>query len=284
MWVIANDDSGELLAYDASNLSELYNSNAQPADALSTNTEFTVPTIADGKVFAAGVFGVTIYGELAPVSPAVSAVTNAASYAADAISTGALISLFGTHLAPGVSQADSTPLPLSIIDTSVTINGIVAPLLFVSANQINAQVPYQVPAGTAKVVVRSGGKSSAPFTILVQQAAPGVFMNAQGNAAAINEPGSSIISVFFTGVGPVSASVDDGAAPSANQTISATLPVSATVGGVPAEVTFAGLAPLYPGTAQINIKVPATASGVSPLEINVGGILSNTVQLVISAN
>jgi uncharacterized protein (TIGR03437 family) len=283
VWVIANDDSGELLAYDASNLSELYNSNAQPADALSSNTEFTAPTIADGKVFAAGVFGVTIYGELAPTAPAISAVTNAASYATDAVSTGGLISLFGMHLAPGVSQADSVPLPLSIIDTSVTINGVVAPLLFVSADQINAQVPYEVPAGAATVVVRSGGKSSAPFTVQVKKAAPGVFMNGEGNAAAIGD-GGSIVSVFFTGVGPLSAPVDDGAAPSAGQTISATLPVTATIGGLPAEVTFAGLAPLYPGTAQINVKVPAAASGVSPLLISVGGVLSNTVQLVISAN
>jgi uncharacterized protein (TIGR03437 family) len=283
VWLIANDDSGELLAYDASSLNELYNSNAQPADALSSNTEFTPPTIADGKVFAPGVFGVTIYGELAPIPPAISAVTNAASYAADAISTGGLISLFGSQLAPATAQADSTPLPLSIIDTSVSINGVVAPLLFVSANQINAQVPYEVPAGAATVVVRSGGRSSAPFTIQVHQAAPGVFMNAQGNAAALAEPGG-IISVFFTGVGPLSVPLDDGAAPSAGQIISATLPVTATIGGQPAEVEFAGLAPLYPGTAQINVKVPAMASGVSPLVISVGGVSSNTVQLVISAN
>jgi uncharacterized protein (TIGR03437 family) len=191
--------------------------------------------------------------------------------------------LFGSHLAPATSEADSIPLPLSIIDTSVTINGVVAPLLFVSANQINAQVPYEVPAGAATAVVRSGGKSSAPFTIQIRQAAPGVFMNAQGNAAALDD-GGSVVSVFFTGVGPLSAPLDDGAAPSAGQTISATLPVTATIGGLPAEVKFAGLAPLYPGTAQINLKVPAAASGVSPLVISVGGVLSNTVQLVITAN
>jgi uncharacterized protein (TIGR03437 family) len=296
VWIVSNDDAGKLLAYDAASLKLLYDSNAQPADLFASGyAEFMVPTITDGKVYAAGASGVTVYGELAPNSPAISAVTNAASFAPDAISTGSLISLFGSHLAPATSQASSTPLPLSLVDTSVTINGVVAPLLFVSAQQINAQVPYEVPAGTATVVVRSGGKTSAAFTIKIRAAGPGLFANAEGQAAALDDdgssnsstapaPGGSVISVFLTGIGPISAPVDDGAAPQENQTISATWPVSATIGGVPATVEFAGLAPLYPGIAQINLRVPATASGVSPLVISVGAFTSNTVQLVISTN
>jgi uncharacterized protein (TIGR03437 family) len=295
VWVVASDNAGKLQAYDASNLNLLFDSNAQPADVLPSNTEFSVPSIADGKVYAGGTTGVAVYGELASNPPVISAVANAASYATDAISTGALISLFGSHLSPATSQATSTPLPLSLIDTSVTVNGVVAPLLFVSANQINAQIPYEVSSGQATVVVRSGGVSSAPFTVTIRQAAPGVFANASGDAAALDDDGSAnseaspasggtVISVFLTGLGPVSAPVDDGAAPSAGETISATLPVSATIGGVAAEVEFAGLAPLYPGTAQINVKVPATVTGVAPLVISIGGNTSNTVQLVISAN
>jgi hypothetical protein len=184
VWIISNDDSGRLLAYDAASLNLLYDSDEQPADSFWGYTEFTAPTIADGKVYVAGVSGVTVYGELAPNPPAISAVTNAASYAADAISIGSLISLFGSHLAPATSRASSTPLPLSLMDTSVTINGVVAPLLFASAQQINAQIPYEVPAGRATVVVRSGGKSSAPFTITIRHPAPGFFAKAEGQAAA----------------------------------------------------------------------------------------------------
>ena len=295
VWIVTSDDDGKLLAYDASNLNKLYDSDDQSADQLPSNTEFSVATIADGKVFAGGATGVAVYGELAAAAPLIAAVTNAASFAGDAISTGSLVSLFGSHLAPVTFSAASTPLPLSLVDTSVTINGVVAPLLFVSAQQINAQVPYEVPAGTATVVVRSGGKTSAAFTIKIRPAGPGLFANAEGQAAALDDdgssnsstapaPGGSVISVFLTGIGPISAPVDDGAAPQENQTISATWPVSATIGGVPATVEFAGLAPLYPGIAQINLRVPATASGVSPLVISVGAFTSNTVQLVISTN
>jgi uncharacterized protein (TIGR03437 family) len=181
------------------------------------------------------------------------------------------------------------------MDTSVTINGVVAPLLFVSGKQINAQIPYEVPPGDATVVVRSGGAKSAPFTVKIRHAAPGVFMNELGRAAALDDDGSansenspasggSVISVFLTGVGPVTAPVEDGAAPSRGEIIAATLPVSATIGGEPAEVLFAGLAPLFPGTAQINRRVPATVSGDSPLVISIGGSVSNSVQLVVSTH
>ena len=295
VWIVTSDDDGKLLAYDASNLNKLYDSDAQNADQLPSNTEFSVATIADGKVYAGGATGIAIYGELAPAAPAIAAVTNAASFAADAISAGSLISLFGTYLAPVAWSAGSTPLPLSLVDTSVIINGVVAPLLYVSANQINVQVPYEVQAGSATVIVRSGGLSSAPFTIAVLQSAPGLFSNSQGQAAAINDGGSanseaapasvgSVISVYLTGIGPVSTSVDDGTAPASGEMITATFQVTATIGGLPAEVQFAGLAPLFPGTAQINLKVPVGASGISPLVISIAGHTSNTVQLVISAN
>lgn len=296
VWIVSSDDDGKLLAYDASNLSKLYDSESQTiADQLPSNTEFSLPSIIDGKVYAGGTAGIAIYGELTPAAPVITSVTNAASFAADAISTGSLVSLFGSNLAPVTWSASSVPLPLSLVDTSVTINGVVAPLLFVSASQINAQVPYEVSAGSATVVVRSGGLSSAPFSISVLHAFPGLFSSGQGQAAAINDDGSansaaapasvgSWISVFLTGIGPLSASVDDGTAPASGQTITAAYQVSATVGGLPAQVQFAGLAPLYPGTAQVNLKIPAGAGGTSPLVIHVGGHNSNTVQLVISAN
>ena len=295
VWIVTSDDDGKLLAYDASNLNKLYDSDAQNADQLPSNTEFSVATIADGKVYAGGASGVAVYGELAPAAPAITAVTNAASFAADAISTGSLVSIFGSDLAPVISNAGSTPLPFALVDTSVTINGVVAPLLYASANQINVQVPYEVPAGNASVVVRSGGLSSAPFAITVLHAAPGLFSNGQGQAAAINDGGSansesapasagSVISVFLTGIGPLSVSIDDGTAPSPGETITATFQVTATIGGLPAEVQFAGLAPLYPGTAQVNLKIPAGASGTTTLVISIDGHTSNTVQLVIWAN
>jgi uncharacterized protein (TIGR03437 family) len=292
-WVITADDGGRLLAYDALDLSTLYDSTARGSDQLSGYAEFSVPTVADGKVFASTDSGVAVYGESAPDPPAIAAVTNAASYSTDAISPGSLVSLFGSNLSPVTANASATPLPMSIADTCVTINGVPAPLLYESPGQINVQVPWEIAAGPATVVVRSLGALSAPVQITVQQAAPGLFTDATGNAAALNADGSvnspdkpatagSFISVFFTGQGPVASAVDDGAPPPMGQAVSATSAISATVGGLQTQIQFAGLAPLFPGLAQMNLKVPALASGVYPLTVTIGGKASNAAQLVIS--
>lgn len=293
VWIITGDDGGRLLAYDANGLRGLYDSNALPADQLPGYSEFSVPAIADGKVFAGTSGGVAVYGELAVDAPAIAAVTNAGSYSTDAISPGSLISLFGSNLAGITASAQRVPLPMSVADTSVTINGVAAPVLFESPGQINAQVPWEVAAGSAKVVVRTRGASSAPVNVTIQVAAPGLFTDAGGYAAALNTDGSvnsaghpalpgSVVSVFFTGQGPVTMAVDDGAPPPTGTIVSATSTISATIGGAAAQVQFAGLAPLYAGVAQMNVKVPALTSGVYLLIVRIGGIASNTAQLAIS--
>jgi uncharacterized protein (TIGR03437 family) len=293
VWAITADDGGRLLAYDASDLSGLYDSNARATDQLPGYAEFTVPTVADGKVFAPTDTGVAIYGESALKLPAITAVTNAASYLQGALSPGSLISIFGSGLAPITANAPTIPLPLSVADTSVTINGFPAPLLFESPGQINAQIPWEIPPGSATVVVRTRGALSPPVQVTVQQAAPGLFTDESGGAAALNVDGSansqgnpaaagSVISVFFTGQGPVTTAVDEGAPPPAGTPDSVTSMTSATIGGAPAQVEFAGLAPLYPGVAQINLIVPALASGTYPLIVSIGGRASNAAQLAIS--
>jgi uncharacterized protein (TIGR03437 family) len=293
-WISVINGEGELLAYDAKSLGRLYSSTGLAGAPGYTYTEFTVPTIADGKVFVPSLTGVAVFGEIAPGTPAVTAVTDAAVFSTDSMAPGSLISVFGSKLAPLNAGATSTPLPLSIADVSVTINGITAPLLFVSPAQINAQVPYEVAPGKASLVVRVQGISSTPLTISLKAAAPALFMDSIGQAAAANPNGSGsspqsapgpgdFITLFFTGQGPVAAAIDDGDAPAAGSVISATSPVSATVGGVTAEVQFAGLAPNFPGVAQINLKIPQLSSGVYPVLVTIGGVVSNAVQVTVLA-
>jgi uncharacterized protein (TIGR03437 family) len=296
IWLISSETLGTLRAYNAAGLTQLYDSNARPADSLDgTFAEFSVPTIADGKVFVGGAGGVTVYSELASGPPAISSVTSSASFLQNAISPGSLISLFGSGLAFTTIPASGIPLPLSLTDVSVTINGVAAPVLFVSPRQINAQVPFEIPPGPATVVVRVGGTPSADASISVQPVAPAIFVGARGQAAAINADGTinsprspapvgTFVSLFFTGQGPVASPVDDGAAPPPGPPISATLRVSATIGNLPSMIEFAGLAPNYAGLAQINLKVPPLAAGSYPVVVTIGGGVSNSAWLTISGH
>jgi uncharacterized protein (TIGR03437 family) len=294
VWITIFNDGGTLRAYEVNGLQRLYDSRDLLDAPHYTFTEFTAATIADGRVYVPTFFGIAVYGELATQVPAVAAVTDGAAFSRDAIAPGSLISIFGSGFAAASAFAPNTPLPLSIGDVSVTVNGISAPVLFVSPHQINVQMPSGVAAGPASLVVRVQGALSAPMAISVKPAAPALFTSVDGQAAALDSDGSanstqhpampgSFISVFFTGQGPVDADVDDGDAPDAGNVVQATSSISATVGGVAAEVQFAGLAPGFPGVAQINLKIPTLATGVHPVLVTIAGATSNSANLAISA-
>ena len=116
-------------------------------------------------------------------------VVDAASFRAP-VAPGSLVSIFGTNLAPGPVSAAVIPLPTTLGKVSVSFNGFPAPLLYVSAGQINAQLPWEVPAtGAVTVIVTNDGVSSAPQNVQVGVFSPALFALA-GHAVAINPDGS----------------------------------------------------------------------------------------------
>ena len=127
-WVL--DAANMLHAYDARNLgNELYNSNQNAArDAMGRYVKFTVPMVANGKVYAGTQNSLVVYG-LLPGAAAPLAVTNAASAQRGRAAPGSLLSIYGSGFSPDA--------------TSVSINGVAAPLLYAGATQINLQVPFE---------------------------------------------------------------------------------------------------------------------------------------------
>jgi uncharacterized protein (TIGR03437 family) len=188
------------------------------------------------------------------------------------------------------TSAATMPLPLTLADVSVTVNGTEAPLTYVSAQQINGQVPSAVLTGPASILVRVSGVSAAA-NVSINAVAPGIFTSADGQAAALNQDGSvnqpespaapgSVVSVFFTGSGVVKGWPEDGAAAPAPPVL-LTSQVTATIGGMDAPIQFAGLAPGWVGLSQINLQVPALKAGTFPVVIAIAGSASNPGNLSI---
>ena len=284
--------AGILHAYDAANLAnELYHSNQNRArDALGRYVKFTVPAVANGKVYAGTQNSLVVYGLLPFGGPAFS-VGNAASGDPNAIAPGSIVSIYGANLAQATDTAKAFPLPATLAGASVRVNSVAAPLFYASPGQINAQVPFGVAAGTAAVEVRSGDALVGTANVTVRPAAPGLFTN-DDQAAVLNQDGSvnsagrpagagSVVAAYLTGLGPVDNPVPTGSPAAANPLSRVTSPVIASIAGQSATVLFAGLAPGFAGLYQVNILVPQMAPGDYPLQVSVAGVASNAATLSV---
>jgi uncharacterized protein (TIGR03437 family) len=167
------------------------------------------------------------------------------------------------------------PLPLSLQGVVVTVNGVAAPLWYVSPDQMNVQVPYDTPLGPAVVAVNNNGRV-ASTTIQVSALAPGIFTD--NGALVPTAKRSSTVVLYLTGKGELTPMLDTGAPPPAGTPIAQLpkprVPLTVSVGGVKADVSFAGN-PWLVGVTQVNFTVPANVTpGSQPVVVAVGGVSS----------
>lgn len=279
---------GTLHAFDASNLAnELWNSDmAQSTDALGTFAKFANPTVVNGRVYVpTWSNSITIYGLLPSQSmegppPAIAAVTNAASYAQPAVSPGELVTIFGQNMADvnalGTQLDASGNVTTLLGNTMVLFDGLPAPIIYASANQLSAVVPFGIAGATTQAQVQYQGQMSNTLALPVAPATPGIFTadgSGTGQAAALNQDDTinspanpaaagSMLVLYATGAGQLNPPGQDGTVVTAANLPQPVLPVSVLVGGQPATVLYAGGAPqLVEGVIQINIQLPAGVTG-----------------------
>jgi adhesin/invasin len=176
----------------------------------------------------------------------------------------------------------------------VSVAGRALPLVYVSASQINAQLPSDLPPGKAQLRVSLAAVESAPVDLEVASAAPGIFTWGDGRGAILNQDASlntpetpaargSAAIVYATGQGKVEPPVPDGTPASAEPLSGTSALPEVTVGGAPAQVLFSGLAPGFVGLWQMNIVVPQGApTGANvPVRVALGGGVSNEVKMAV---
>jgi uncharacterized protein (TIGR03437 family) len=247
-----------------------------------------------------------VFALKSPVSagPNISAggVVNAASSAGGTpVAPGSIVSIYGNFTLAAPLSAPGAPLPFTLETLSMQFGGSVnTPLFFVSGNQVNAQVPWELSGQSqSSLTATVNGQTSAGQTVNLAQYSPGIFSaNGQGtgqgaivdaNGRLVDSsnpaPAGSYISIYCTGLGPVTNQPPSGAATPSNPLAATTATPVAMVAGVEAQVLFSGLAPGFVGEYQINVQVPAgIASGNDiPVAISIGGVTSNTVTIAVAA-
>jgi uncharacterized protein (TIGR03437 family) len=212
---------------------------------------------------------------------AIGGVANPATYSA-AVSPGMLVAVFGANLASAASTASGNPLPYSLGGVSAAVNGIAAPLAYVSPTQVNIQIPYEVGAGPAVLGIDNHGQI-AGFQFQISASAPGIFADANGSlipTPAVARAGTTTL--FLAGAGEVSNLIPTAYSPTSATTYKPLLPLSVTVGGAPAFLQSAGLTPNQFGVTQVKFTLPSSVpAGVQPVVVTVGGVSSPPVNVTV---
>lgn len=215
-----------------------------------------------------------------------SGVISAGNYGGfSAIAPATWIEIYGVNLANTRGQtwggADFTGVqaPSALGGTTVTVAGKPAYVDFVSPGQVNVQVPSGIPTGRQVLTVTSAGGTSIGYSIVVNTLEPGLLappafilngnqnivalfsntltyvlpLNVAGVVTARARPGDTL-TIYGIGFGIVTPDISAGQIVQAQNALQSSFQIS--FGGVPATVTYAGLAPGYVGLYQFNVTVP----------------------------
>ncbi len=246
------------------------------------------PTITNGGVVSASAFGE--FTSLAPSS---------------------WIEIYGLNLATatrGWASSDFTGnnAPTSLNGTKITINGQPAFVSYISPGQVDVQVPSNAGTGIQLLTVTSPNGTSPTYQVVLNASEPGFdapsnfningtqyvaalssdftsFSLPAGAIPGVNsrpaKPGDTII-LYGIGFGAVTPDIPAGQIVQQLNQLAA--PFSISIGGVPAMVSYAGLAPGFVGLYQFNVVVPQVAAGNAvPVTFTLGGT-SGTQTLYIA--
>ena len=226
---------------------------------------------------------------LAIVSPTIMSIQGIGNAGSgnQAFSPGEIISIYGTLLSSGTVVGSTVPLATALGSASVTINGIAAPLYFVSPGQINAQIPYEVLPGIAAPLTVTYNGQTVTSTIPMSSYSPGIFIDytTGGPAGYPTAKRGTSIALYITGQGAVSPQPATGALPAAGTTPKPQNTIYITVGGVQASTNYAyiGMPAWAIGLTQINFTIPSTAPlGAQPIQVTIGGATSAAATITIT--
>ena len=244
----------------------------------------------------------TWFGGALPNTPAISGVVSASAFGGfSSVAPGSWVEIYGSNLAPstqGWTGADFTGnnAPTALNGVSVSIGGQAAFIDYISAVQVNAQLPSNISTGGAlQLTVTNASGTSTAVNLNVNPTEPGLLAPASfligknqyvvaqhsdgtyvlptgaisGVASSPAKPGEIVV-IYGVGFGSVTPNIPAGEIATETNQLSAAFEI--LFGKTPATLPYFGLAPSFVGLYQFNVTVPAVANNdLEPLTFNLGG-------------
>jgi uncharacterized protein (TIGR03437 family) len=273
---------GQALAYDSTHDQVVLFGGLNPTESLDADTW-------------------TWFGGALP--PTISGVVSASAFGGfSSVAPGSWVEIYGTNLASstqGWTGADFTGnnAPTALNGVSVSIGGQAAFVDYVSAGQVNAQLPSNIATGgVLQLTVTNANGASAPVNLTVNPTEPGLLAPASfligknqyvvaqhsdgtyvlpvgaisGVASSPAKPGEIVV-IYGVGFGSVVPNIPAGEIATESNQLSASFEV--LFGKTPATLPYFGLAPSFVGLYQFNVTVPAVANNdLVPFTFNLGGV------------
>jgi uncharacterized protein (TIGR03437 family) len=163
------------------------------------------------------------------------------------------------------------------------VNGVAAPLYYVSAGQINFQVPSETQAGPAIVAVTANEQTGNQVSTNIIPRAPRILLTGISNyGIIINQDGSfpmppttgfnshaakrgDALTIYAIGLGATDVQVPNGTGAPASEPLARTPVPQVFFGGgfastpTPGQILYSGLTPGFVGLYQINVIIPDDA-------------------------
>jgi uncharacterized protein (TIGR03437 family) len=277
--------------------------------AMSVPLDTTIQIASFGEDEAGELYLVGLSGTVHRIAaPAAATTVSAANYRGNPLAPESIVAAFGQNFSTATVAAPANQtLPTTLGGASARIVDSMnvtrsASLFFVSPTQMNLQIPPGVAAGAASITFTNTNGALSTSSVTIASVAPGLFSadaSGRGLAAALAlrvrgttqtfEP----IARFDQGLNQyVAVPIDLGPATDQvflvpfgtgfrlNGSLSA---VTATIGGTPGQVTFAGAQGTFVGLDQANILLPRSLAGRGEVDVvlTVNGQQANTVRASI---
>ena len=218
-------------------------------------------------------------------------IVHAATQTVQALAPNTIATVYGSNLSFDTVVAGNNvigaTLPESLDGVTVVVQGLIAPLFFVSPTQINFLIPYDLTAGTVTMFVEHQALSGPVVQIQLNSTAPGFFqfnnlviathLNGSLLTSAAPGNGGEIVVIYIAGLGRVSPDTDSGQLANFAAQIVAKSQTQILLAGVPcpqSSVLYVGLAPGFAGLYQINLIVPPMTPANPEVRVQVGPQIS----------